>query len=437
MTAHRRRPRDWHPLADADPVPGDPDAILDEVAHLREVALMLRQEAEDLRVIGHGDGLEGRYADALRHGATGLEAHLRRTAARYERVHGHLTGWAHALGDLQSEADRVLRNARTVAEFTPPSDDRHAKGDDDPLAGHRASLARIVAERDQRAAHFGSLIRHEIHDGIRDNRWQRMKNAVDGWSSGIALVVDAMSWTATVIALVALATTPAGWVAGLAVWLAVGVLAGHALLATVGDASWADVAMDIFGLLTMKIGSGALARLRNVRNATKAAAQVAAEEEAAANSARATRAVRDRTSAVVNRRGATRAERAKARHDRNIARAANRRAGEHAAAQEAVAPLPEASRWEAVRMGGEKESMRLHKDILRMRSAYPRNRAVQTASEGAEAHKGLFQATWGAASAVDISDKLLGSSDVFRRKPASNSYDGAKGRLAREVGSSW
>src|SRR6478609_5839136 len=49
-------------FADTDPVPGDPDAILDEVAHLKVVAAMLRREAGDLRVIAQGDGLEGRYA---------------------------------------------------------------------------------------------------------------------------------------------------------------------------------------------------------------------------------------------------------------------------------------------------------------------------------------------------------------------------------------
>ncbi|MFI1094546.1 hypothetical protein [Streptomyces sp. NPDC020917] len=450
MTGHRRRPRDWHPLAAFDPVPGDPDAILDEVAHMRQVASILRQEAKDLRVIGQGDGLKGRYADALRHGADGLEVHLRETAERYERVHGHLTGWAHALEDLQSEADRILRNAQTVAEFDA-SDDRHTKGDhhhakgddhdgkgdDDPLAGHRASLAKVVAQRDERAAHFGSLIRHEIDDKIKDSPWEWFKDRVDDWSATISLVVDAMSWTATVIALVALATTPAGWVAGLAVWLAVGVLAGHSLLAAAGDGSWADVAMDIFGLLTMQIGTRALAQLRSVRNATKLAAQLAAEEEAAANSARATRSVRDRTSAVVNRRGATRAERAKARHDRNIARAANLRAGEHASAQEAAAPIPEASRWETVRMGGEKESMRLHKDIVRMRSSYPNHGAVQTASEGAEGHKGRFQASWAAATAVDGWDKGAGSSDLFPRKWQYGPYGDFKGRYTREVGSSW
>ena len=443
MTAHRRRPRDWHPLAASDPVPGDPDAILDEVAHMRQVASMLRQEARDLRVIGQGDGLKGRYADALRHGADGLEVHLRETAERYERVHGHLTGWAHALENLQSEADRILRNAQVVAEFDAPDghhakgDGHHAQGDDDPLAGHRTSLAKVVAQRDERAAHFGSLIRHEIDDKIKDSPWEWFKDRVDDWSGTIALVVDAMSWTATVIALVALATTPAGWVAGLAVWLAVGVLAGHSLLAAAGDGSWADVAMDIFGLLTMQIGTRALAQLRNVRNATKLAAQLAAEEQAAANSARATRSVRDRTSAVVNRRGATRAERAKARHDRNIARAANLRHGREAAASEAAIPIAQASRWEAASVGGDVEEANHFKDVKRLRTSYPQSAGVQSASRGAEGAHRTFKGAWAAASAADVTDKAAGSSDIVPWKPDYAPYGHAKDHFNREVGSSW
>ena len=435
MTGHRRpRPRDWRPLADADPVPGDPDAILDEVGHMRQVASMLRQEAKDLRVIGRGDGLKGRYADALRHGADGLEVHLRETAERYERVHGHLTGWAYALEGLQAEADRILRNAQLVAELDRPG---RTHSDDDPLDGHRTSLARVVAQRDERAAHFASLIRHEIDDKIKDSPWEWFKDAVDDWSGEISLVVDAMSWAASIIALAALATTPPGWVAGLAVWLSVGVLAGHLMLASAGDGSWADIAMDTFGLLTMQVGTLALNELRAVRNATKAAAQLAAEEQAATNSARATQAIRDRASAVVNRRGATRAERAKARHDRNIARAANRRAGSQAAAEEAATPMPEASRWEAASVGGDVEEANHFKDVKRLRSAYPRSPEVQRASNGAERFHRLARFAWGSATAVDGVDKGLGSSDIFWFKPDYGPYGRMKDRYTLEVGSSW
>ncbi|MEE4545433.1 hypothetical protein V2S66_26125 [Streptomyces sp. V4-01] len=428
-----RRPRDWHPLAAADPVPGDPDAILDEVAHLKHVATLLRREAGDLRVIAQGDGLVGRYAEALRDGARDLEGHLGETAGRYERVHGHLTCWAHELAGLQADAARILRAAREDAGADPGS----GSGADDPLAAHRASLAKVEALRDERAGHYGHLLGHQIDDKIKDSRWQRLKNAVHDWQGVISLAVDVMSWTATVIAVAALLTTPAGWVAGLALWLSFGVLAGHLLLAAAGDGSWADIAMDAFGLLTMHVGNAALTELRAVRDATKRAAQAAADEAAAANSARATQAVRDRASAVVNRRGATRAERAKARHDRNIARASNRRAGRDAADAEASTPMPEATRWEAVRMGGEKESMNVHKDIQRMRAAYPRNAAVALASEGADARKRVFEATWMAATTVDGFDKGAGSSDIYPSKWQYGPYGRLKDRYTREIGSAW
>jgi hypothetical protein len=439
------RPRDWSPLAAADPVPGDPDAILAEVAHLTLVAAMLRRESGDLRAVGAGDGLTGRYADALRDGARELEVHLRQTAGRYERVHGHLTAWAHELAGFQDEADRVLGAARAVAAETSRTGgdvgDPTAGGTDaggtDPLAVHRAALARIEARRDERAGHYARLIGHGIDDVIKDSWWERLKDTADDWQGVISLAVDVMSWTATVVAVAALLTTPAGWVAGLAVWLSAGVLAGHLALAAAGDGSWADVAMDVFGLLTMHVGNAALAELRAVREATRLAARDAAGETAAANSARAGRAVRDRASAVLNRRGATRAERARARHARNIAHAVTRRAAAAAEAAEAAAPIPQASRWEAALMGGEKEFMNMHKDVQRMRAAYPRNTAVLRASEGADRHKRTFQLAWGGATAVDFGDKMFGDSDLFPMKPASSAYGAEKARFTRQVGSEW
>ncbi|WP_329132923.1 hypothetical protein OG552_14470 [Streptomyces sp. NBC_01476] len=419
----RARPRDWHPLADGDPVPGDPGAILEEVEHLKHVAAMLRTEASDLRTITGGRGLKGRYADALRDGARELEVRLRETAERYERVQGELTHWADELEGFQTEAGRILLIARDAA----PED----------TTAQRTSLAKITAQRDHRAAHYASRLRHEIDDTIKDSWWDRCKDAIDSCQGVISFVVDVMSWVATGIAIAAITMTPAGWVAGLAVWLTFGVLAGHLLLASAGDGSWADITMDLFGLLTMRVGAAALTSLRNVRDATKLAAELAAQERAAEASARATRALRDRASAVVNRRGATRAERAMARHNRNIARAATRRAANAAFAAEAAVPLPEASRWEAAVVGGERETANLHKDVLRLRAAYPDSPEVQRASVGAEGHKRVFQGTWIAATALDAADKGAGSSDLFPWKTSYGRYGDAKNRYVREVGSQW
>ncbi|MFJ1586169.1 hypothetical protein ACIOC1_22985 [Streptomyces sp. NPDC088197] len=443
-TTTRPRPRDWHPLTDTDPTPGDPESIRDEVAHMKHLAGMLRAEAADLKVIGAGDGLKGRYAAKLRDEARELEVHLRETAGRYERVHGHLTAWAGELEAIQSDADRILRGARADAEAAPPEDTESASGpgsgsgsSDDPLARHRRSLTRVEAHRDERASHYAARIRHEINDKIKDSWWERRKNEIDGVKGAISLVADVMSWVATVIAIVAIFTTPAGWIAGLAVWLAVGVLAGHIALAAAGDCSWLDVGMDIFGLLTMGIGGAALNGLKDVRAATKLAAQAAADERAAVTATRASRSVLDRSSATVNRRGSTAAARARARHVRNIAKAAAERAGRNAAVEEAATPMAEASQREAVLVGGDRETANLYKDVVRMRAAYPESAAVQRASQGAEGYKGTFQGTWIAATAVDGADKAVGDSDALPEKPDYGPYGAFKDRYTREVGSAW
>ncbi|MFF6959063.1 hypothetical protein [Streptomyces sp. NPDC008317] len=426
-TTTRPRPRDWHPLTDTDPTPGDPESIRDEVAHMKHLAGMLRAEAADLK---------GRYATKLRDEARELEVHLRETAGRYERVHGHLTAWAAELESIQSDADRILRGARADAEAAPPEDTESASGDD-PLAKYRRSLTRVEAHRDERASHYAARIRHEINDKIKDSWWERRKNEIDGVKGAISLVADVMSWVATVIAIVAIFTTPAGWIAGLAVWLAVGVLAGHIALAAAGDCSWLDVGMDIFGLLTMGIGGAALNGLKDVRAATKLAAQAAADERAAVTATRASRSVLDRSSATVNRRGSTAAARARARHVRNIAKAAAERAGRNAAVEEAATPMAEASQREAVLVGGDRETANLYKDVVRMRAAYPESAAVQRASQGAEGYKGTFQGTWIAATAVDGADKAVGDSDALPEKPDYGPYGAFKDRYTREVGSAW
>ncbi|SFF13420.1 hypothetical protein SAMN05216251_108319 [Actinacidiphila alni] len=435
------RPRDWHPLADADPTPGDPEAIRAEVAHMKRLAAMLRAEAADLALIGSADGLKGGYAVKLRDESRELEVHLRETAGRYERVHGHLSGWAAELDDIQSEADRILRGARADASVSASgsaSGDTAPDGAEaDPLARHRRSLDKVETHRDLRAAHYAARIRHEINDKIKDSWWERRKNEIDGVKGAISLVVDVMSWVATGIALVAIVMTPAGWVAGLAIWLAVGVLAGHLLLAAAGDGSWLDIGMDVFGLLTMGAGTIALKNLTAVRTATKLAAQGAADERAAVSATRSSRSVLDRSSATVNRRGATKAARAKARHDRNIARAAAKRAGRDAAAFEAAAPMAEASQREAVLLGGDRETANLYKDVVRMRAAYPESGAVRRASQGAEVHRNAFRGAWASATSVDLVDKAAGSSDFIPRKPSSSSYGDFKDRYTKEVGTAW
>ena len=61
------RPVDWLPLADSDPVPGDPQRISEQAAHLASTAQELSGQVARLRAIAAGHSAEqGLHADKLR-----------------------------------------------------------------------------------------------------------------------------------------------------------------------------------------------------------------------------------------------------------------------------------------------------------------------------------------------------------------------------------
>lgn len=76
------------------------------------VAKKLRDQAKNLKAISDDETLKGKYVKALREESSTLEKHMREVAGRYERVHGHLTKWSNELEDFQSDADKVLHQAK-------------------------------------------------------------------------------------------------------------------------------------------------------------------------------------------------------------------------------------------------------------------------------------------------------------------------------------
>src|SRR5689334_4390069 len=106
------RPADWTPLAEADPVPGDPEGIRREVTHMKKVAEKLRAQAAAMQAIADCDGLKGKYADELGDKARGLGLRLDLAEDRYRKVKGHLGGWADDMEHAQKRADRALDDAK-------------------------------------------------------------------------------------------------------------------------------------------------------------------------------------------------------------------------------------------------------------------------------------------------------------------------------------
>ncbi|MFE9686015.1 hypothetical protein [Streptomyces sp. NPDC006285] len=279
----KRRPVDWQPLCASDPVPGDPEEIRTEVRHMVSVAQKLRDQAKNLQALSNEEQLKGKYVKRLREDSSTLEKHMREVASRYERVHGHLTTWSNELEDFQSDADRVLRQAKEkqdeiAAEKAKAADsgDKQtpqpaASGtDDDPLQTYRNQLHTITDDRDSRANHFAGKIRDEIDDVIEDSWWDDVKGWFHDNADWIKTVLDGLGWVATIAGIIAI------WIPGLNLLvLAIAVLTilTRSMLVATGDASWTDLAFDVGGLLLMGIGRGGINALKGANKATSTAAQ--------------------------------------------------------------------------------------------------------------------------------------------------------------------
>jgi hypothetical protein len=253
----KRRPVDWQPLCDSDPVPGDPEEIRAEVKHMVSVAEKLREQAKNLKAISDEDTLKGKYVKRLREESGTLEKHMREVADRYERVHGHLTTWSNELEDFQSDADKVLHQAKEkqgeieaekkkeAASANKDAPQPSVSGTDhDPLQSYRNRLNDITGDRDTRAKHHAGKIRAEIEDVIEDSLWDNVKGWVHDNADLIKAFIDVLGWIATVAGFVALAIPGLNLlvlgIAGLTVLL-------RLLLVASGDATWTDVIFDTVG----------------------------------------------------------------------------------------------------------------------------------------------------------------------------------------------
>ncbi|MFD3836086.1 hypothetical protein ACFWWC_07460 [Streptomyces sp. NPDC058642] len=424
----RRRPVDWHPLAEKDPIPGDPQDIRDEVGRMKNLASTLRDQARILRKAADGEALKGKYADKIRDKSGDLEKHFRETAGRYERVVGDLGNWANELEDFQERADGVLRAAKRADEEhaaevkkkeaeAKKSGEENTSESSDPdshLAPYQKQLHQIVSERDSRAQHFAENIGADISDIIKDSAWENFKDGVHEHADTIKSVIEVLSWAATAIGIIALLFTPVGWLATLITVTAISLTAlvgiGHTLLALSGDGSWTDVAMDVFALATLGFGSVAMKGVKSAVTALKAASRA------------------ERFQRYANLR--------KLLH-KNVVRygADSVRGSQAARALQSLRGIgaretrPVASRVERL-LGGDGEVVSASKFAKAMRAEFGGNARVRAAADATEKAVRNFRLNYAAATMADVGDKL-------GEKIVGNAYGDAKDVLTREVGSRW
>ncbi|MFE0413150.1 putative T7SS-secreted protein [Streptomyces tendae] len=425
----RRRPVDWHPLAEKDPIPGDPEDIRDEVTRMKNLASTLRDQAATLRKAADGEALKGKYADKIREKSGDLEKRFRETASRYERVVGDLGNWANDLEGFQERADGVLRAAKQADEEhaaevkkkeaeAKKDGDKKAPEESDPnshLAPFHKQLNQVISDRNSRARHYAENIDGDIRDIIKDSGWENFKDWVHEHADTIKSVVDILSTAATIIGAIALLFTPVGWVATLIAVTAISLTAivgvAHTVLALSGEGNWADVAMDVFALATLGFGSVAMKGVKTATGALKTASRTGRFQRYAN-----LRKLLDRN---VMRYGTNSARGAKAVRAKDALRQIGARE-----------TRPGSTRLERL-LGGDGEVVSATKFAKAMRTEFSGNADVVKAADDVGKAALKFRLNYAAATMVDVGDKL------GEKGPLGEQYGDAKDVLTREVGSPW
>jgi hypothetical protein len=191
----------WQPLGlGTDPVPGDPQAITAEAAHLASVARTITGQIAAMRKIASDSTETGQHAETIRATALSLAGSLQAVATRYAKVSSALSGWAPELEQAQALSLRALNEAeapytRLHQAVMLPSGSNLTAVQKQEIAGYHASmrraqeqldaagalLARAVALRDTQAAYWAAKINQASNDSLTDHEswWSDITSGFD------------------------------------------------------------------------------------------------------------------------------------------------------------------------------------------------------------------------------------------------------------------
>ncbi|MFF0204137.1 hypothetical protein [Streptomyces sp. NPDC005017] len=444
------RPKDWQPLCESDPVPGDPEGIRDQVDHMKLIAHYLRTQAAALNAMADADNLKGKYAEKLGEDARGLGRKLDEAEDRYREVKGHLSSWAGELEEFQRKADKALQDAkeaqRTIDshegkpeekssdgkkkdgdDSTSPEEDPALKQAKEDLEDARRRLGTTTGDYQERADHFAGKIRASIDDDMKDSFWNDIKAWVADadWLGDLA---EALSWAATIVGIAAMFFPFLGFLA-LALTVAVAVI--HLAQALTGNGSWFDVIMDIGALKMARNGIRAAKAVKALQQSSRKTAAGLAKDKAASRAAQGNASARKTAARSERQRGGTSSKnRQKARGRRLRMEAENRAMGKQASNEVRDSALPQITARDTRDALGDKALARQMKDIKKWRDEYPDNPTLASNAAQAEHHKGVVRGSWTVATGLDTADK---GGDAL----SGGEYSRMKDRMTAPVGSQW
>lgn len=441
------RPKDWYPLRETDPVPGDTEGIRDQVDHMKKIAEYLRTQAAALNAMADADDLKGEYAEKLGEDARGLGRKLDEVEDRYREVKGHLSDWSDELEDFQKRADKALEDAKQAQRVidrnaskgqgkaggennstrdsdSSPEEDPELKRAKSDLEDARKRLDRAESDYAGRSSHFAGKIRSSIDDDMKDSWWNDFKAWVAD-AEWLKTWTERLSWFATGFGALAMFFPVVGW---LALGLTIVVALSHLTLATTGNGSWFDVVMDIGALKMARNGLKAAKAIKALQQSSRKTAAGLANGSAKTQAATANAGARKAAARSARKRGGTSSKNREAARARRLRlEAKNRAAGNRAADEVREAPLPQAAlRDKAGTIGDAKLSQQM-KDIKKLRDEYPADATLADNAVQAQRQQNLLQGSWAVGTALDLGDK-------FGNDLSGGGYDRMKGRMEAPVG---
>jgi hypothetical protein len=341
------RPADWAPLADRDPIPGDPERVRAEARRLGAVADEITGQVAQLKRIAAADGLEGDYVQTLTDGSTKLADSLSKVTGRYREVSVALTTYVSVLEAAQAESLRIRQRARDAeaerlkqqnlmnAVVVPPepqplpadadatqqaANDKAAQDRTDlmEVAGRhrramesaegeieraRTDLRKVEGQRDDAADAAARRIKEGSDDEVKDSWWDNVKDWIHKNSGWISEVTKILGYVGVAVMVLCLFVPGLNVLAAAGIALSVASLAGHTALALSGDGSWADVGLDVLALATFGVGRVAVGGVKAAQAAARSAGAVKAGRVAANDAKALTSAARSAAGAAASRGG--------------------------------------------------------------------------------------------------------------------------------------
>jgi hypothetical protein len=420
------RPLDWAPLAETDPLPGDPQAIWDEAARLRDMAAEVQDQIAALRGIGEVD-LVGEYVEELFASAEGVAKKLDLVRDRYVKVAGYLNQWAGELDDLQRrtlaaldnalDAERLLqRDAHADLPGVVPSGYLGAhliEPAEAPalavLAKARQDLQRVLDEATARDRHWGSVIGGAIDDNLTDHWRDHLHHWVERHHGMIKGLTTALGVITTAVVLGAIACP---LLAPAAIGLTYANLAVHSAEFAVGDGSVLDIVLDVGALRSLRVAGEISKGLEATFKGTREMASVAARREAVDAARRETSEAWAKAEGVLADKASSRASQWEARETKAAIKRRVLKEGNDAASQVLEAPSAKVGPLKAF-LAGSKTDAHLVNDTRGLLATYSEDTAVQRAGAPLESLAASGRANFMAAATVDLNDKAASIADVY------------------------